>query len=144
MEVSIMLRKQMCSGCAHAPVYDNQGNKVAEKTCHFCRTPDATTVEEQTKRDKKSIEASDRIQIYNHGYYYHHGNGKNGFPQNHTKALELYHKAGELGHAMAYSNIGFCYVNGHGVKVDKEKATHYYELAAMQGNEVARHNLGYY
>ena len=26
--------------------------------------------------------------------------------------------------------------------MDKEKAIHYYELAAMEGNEVARNNLG--
>ena len=31
-----------------------------------------------------------------------------------------------------------------GVEVDIEKAFHYYELAAMGGNETARHNLGLY
>ena len=31
--------KAICSGCAHAPVYDNQGNQVAGKACPFCRSP---------------------------------------------------------------------------------------------------------
>ena len=62
--------------------------------------------------------------------------------QDYNKALELWHRAAEIGYANAYNNIGFCYVNGHGVEVDKEKALHYYELAAMKGDVYARHNLG--
>ena len=30
--------KMICSGCVHAPVYDHEGNVLAE-TCPFCRTP---------------------------------------------------------------------------------------------------------
>ena len=33
-------------------------------------------------------------------------------------------------------------INGRGADVDKKRATHYYELAAMRGNSMARHNLG--
>ena len=56
--------------------------------------------------------------------------------------LELWHRAGDLGHVEAYTNIGYAYSNGEGVEVDAEKATHYYELAAMGGNAQARYNLG--
>jgi len=41
-----------------------------------------------------------------------------------------------------YQCCGCAYELGHGVEVDEEKATHYYELAAMRGDERARYNLG--
>jgi len=68
--------------------------------------------------------------------------GLRGFPQNHTKALELLHRSGELGYASAYINIGHAYDRGRGVEVDKKKAKYYYELAAITGNAVARFDLG--
>jgi len=68
--------------------------------------------------------------------------GIRGFPQDHTKALEYWHRAGELGIAKAYVNIGYAYQYGEGVEVDEKKAIHYYELAAMAGDADARHNLG--
>ena len=63
-------------------------------------------------------------------------------PQDYAKANELYLKAGELGCAGAYYNLGIMYSNGRGVTMDKKKAKHYYELAAINGNVHARHNLG--
>jgi len=62
--------------------------------------------------------------------------------QDYTKALELFHRAAGLGHAGAYNSIAYCYHYGYSVEVDKKKAEHYFELAAMLGNETARHNLG--
>ena len=132
--------KVICSGCIHAPLYDDQGNKVDNKKCAFCRTPAPTTDEEVIRRTKKRIDLDDPIAIFNHANNYH--NGKNGFPQNYAKALELWHRACELGFAEAYCGIGYAYDNGGGVEVDKKKAKHYYELASMMGNETARHNLG--
>ena len=63
-------------------------------------------------------------------------------PSDHTKALELYHRAAELGNAKAYNSIGYAYDYGEGVEVDKKKALHYYEQAAIRGDETARLNLG--
>jgi len=88
----------------------------------------------------KRVEANDPIAIYNHGNYY--SDGRNGLPQDHIKALELWHRAGEHGFAKAYVNIGYAYQYGEGVEVDEKKAIHYYELAAMAGDADARHNLG--
>jgi len=82
---------------------------------------------------------NDPIAIFNHGNYYR--DGRNGFPRDDTKALELWHRASELGYAVAYVNIGLAYDLGIGVEVDKKKAAHYYELAAIGGDEVARYNL---
>ena len=59
-----------------------------------------------------------------------------------AKANELLLKAGDLGCNEAYNNLGNSYYNGHGVEVDKKKAKHYYELAAINGSVQARHNLG--
>ena len=41
--------------------------------------------------------------------------GECGLPQDHMKALELWHRAGELGYALAHNNIGYSYVLVGGV-----------------------------
>ena len=132
--------KVICSGCSYAPVYDNQGNKVAKRTCPFCRTPPPTDNKEIIERLQKRVEVNDSIAILNQGNYYR--DGTNGYPQDYTKALELWHRAAELGYTGAYCRIAYAYSNGEGVDVDKMKAKHHYELAAMGGDEVARSNLG--
>jgi len=131
--------KVICSGCIHAPVYDNEGNIVAEKICPFCRTPGSTSEEVVLDRERNRMEKDDPIAIYNQGCNYHEGACG---PQDNFKALELFHRAGDLGYAGAYLGIGNAYDVGQGVEVDKKKATHYYELAAMKGNALARQNLG--
>jgi len=132
--------KVICSGCVYAPVYDNQGNEVDYKKCPFCRVPTPVGKKEMIKREKERAELDDPIAIYNLGWNYSRGEG--GLPQDLAKALELYHRAGELGDAKAYNSVGNTYHYGRGVEVDKEKAIHYWELAAMKGSVTARHNLG--
>ena len=135
--------KVICGGCIRAPVYDNQGNKVdivKQNQCAFCRVVAPHTMGEANERERKRIELDDPIAIFNLGNDYF--KGTNGYPQDYVKALELLYRAGELGHAMAYSNIGYAHTYGKGVKIDKTKAIHYYEISAMMGNERARHNLG--
>ena len=132
--------KRICSGCVHAPVYDHQGNEVVEKKCPFCRTPAPTSDEEMVTLTLKRIEAEDSNAMCNLGCDYEEGNY--GLPQNYAKAVELWHRAAELGDARACFNIGYAYDMDNGVEVDKKKAAHYYELAAMMGNASARHNLG--
>ena len=78
--------------------------------------------------------------MFNLGEYYR--DGTRGLSRDYTKALELFHRAAELGYARAYNGIGYAYSFGEGVEVDKKKAKHYYELAAMRGNASARYNLG--
>ena len=132
--------KRICSGCSYAPVYDNQGS-IVEKVCAFCRVPTGHVSEKEIViRVEKRIEANDPIAISNRGCEYR--DGEFGFQQDHGKALELWHRAAELGYAAAYSAIGYAYDNGEGVEVDKKKATHYFELAAMGGDATARYNLG--
>ena len=130
--------KMICSGCIHAPVYDNEGNKM-EQTCPFCRTPISSSDEEAIKRINRRVEKGDAHAISNLGFYYANGDG---LPQDYAKAFELWHQAAELGFARAYFNIGASYDSGRGVEVNKKKADHYYELAAIKGNHTARFNLG--
>jgi len=131
--------KQICMGCYYAPVYDNQGNKVDNK-CPFCRIPMPKSDEEANERLKKRVEVNDPIAIYNLGVC--HRDGIHRFPQDMDKALELFYRAGKLGYAEAYCNIGNAYYSGRGVERDEKKANHYYELSAMGGCEGARYNLG--
>jgi len=132
--------KMICSGCCFAPVYDDRGNKVDNQKCPFCRAPHPRTEEEAVEMLMGRFEVNDPLAIYNHGNYCR--DGKCGYSQDYKKALELWHRAAELGYAVAYNNIGYAYYNGKGVKVDKEKAGYYYELSAMGGNVRARYNLG--
>jgi len=137
--------KVICSGCVYAPLYDDQGNEVDNEKCAFCRTPWPESDEEEiVKRYKKRVDLDDPIAINNLGCNYRDGkgNGRYGYTQNYTKALELFHRAAELGYTEAYLNIGCAYKYGEGIEVDMEKANYYYELAAMRGNVIARHNLG--
>ena len=132
--------KVICSGCVCAPVYDNQGNVITEITCPFCRTPRPNTDEEIVKRNEKRLKAGDTEAIFSLGQFY--DQGLYGLPQDIAKALELWHRGAELANAQAYSNIGNCYDIGRGVEVNKKKARHYWELAAIGGNAIARYNLG--
>ena len=86
------------------------------------------------------MKLSDEQAIYNFGGFHHEGT--NGVPQNYSKAIEFWHKAGELGSTEAYYAIGIAYCNGRGAEVDEKKADHFFEIAALRGNVYARFNLG--
>jgi len=65
--------KVICCGCAYAPVYDNQGNRVDEYKCPFCRTEMPSSRKEAVEREKKRVSLDDPIAIYNLGVYYFNG-----------------------------------------------------------------------
>jgi len=127
--------KIICRGCIYA-----MWTSEEKDLCAFCRTPPPDTDEEEVERlrelmDKGNDEAFSQLA----GYY---ARGIQGLPQDRQKANELFLKAGELGSAKGYLNLGISYENGSGVGVDKKKAKLYWELAAMGGNVSARYNLG--
>ena len=134
--------KMICSGCDYAPVYDNLGNEIIERKCPFCRSTVHVSDEEFNERLQKRVELDDAEAIFTLGCNY--SDGDDDFPQDYDKAFELFVRAGELGYAVAYCDVGYAYSNGEGVEIDKKKAKHYYELAAIGGNMNARHNLGLY
>jgi len=132
--------KVICSGCSHAPVYDNQGNEVDNDKCPFCRTPKPSAEKEANERMKERVEANDPNAIFNLAIDYR--DGTCGYSQDYTKALEVYHRAADLDHPKAYCDIGMAYYDGRGVEIDKKKAAHYFELASIKGDVCARYNLG--
>ena len=125
--------KIICSGCIHAVKgMDN------DQLCSFCRTPFPASDEEAIERIEKRIEVGDAAAMHNLGCGYAQGLG--GLPLDYAKAVELWHQAGELGYTTAYNDIGTAYIRG--VERDEKKAIHYWELAAMGGDENGRNNLG--
>jgi TPR repeat protein len=84
----------------------------------------------------KRVEANDAGAIYALGNSYHHG--LNGFQQDHTKAIELYSRAAELGFSKAHCDLSNVYYEGG----DMKNAKFHSEAAAMAGHEVSRYNLG--
>ena len=132
--------KVICLGCIYAMDEEAHGRgKIG--LCAFCRKPQSTSAEEDIKRMKKLMEADNALAFYNFAGFY--DMGTMGMPQDFLKANEFLLKAGELGCHQAYHNLGNYYRYGRNVEVDKKKATHYLELAAMSGSAAARHNLGY-
>ena len=132
--------KIICSGCIYAMILSESTGGGKIDLCAFCRVPNPNSDEEIIKRIKKLIEA-DNAHAF-HQLAGHYVRGDMGMPQDFAKANELYLKAGELGCHEAYHNLGCSYRTGRGVEVDEEKAMHYYELAAMNGDIHARYNLG--
>ena len=127
--------KDICNGCLHAMVESN-----AADLCPFCRTLYAKSDEEYVNRNKILMEKGNADAFYILAGCY--AQGRMGMPQDWAKANELLLKAGELGCAKAYFNLGNAYNNGEGLEVDKEKAKHYWELAAIGGDVLARYNIG--
>jgi len=121
----------------HLTIICNEGKDI----CAFCRTPPASSDEEEINRLKDLLDKGN-ANAYSllAGYY---SKGICGLPQDHRKSNELLLKAGELGCASSYYNLGCIHYNGYGgVEVDAKKAKHYFELSAINGYSTARHNLG--
>ena len=128
--------KVLCNGCIYAV---SSSSSDVYPLCPFCRTPTATSNEEFNDRLKKHAKVDDENAIFQLGNYYN--SGSDGFLQDHEKAFELWHRAGELGLAQGNYNIGFSYLNGSGVERNDKKAKHYWELAAIGVHVNARYNL---
>ena len=135
--------KLICNGCIHAMAIEEtrKGKKDEELgMCPYCRTLRPSSDEEEIERIHKLMERSNANAYYQLAGYY--DSGDYGLQQDWEKANELWLKAGELGCAEAYSRLGYSYEVGRGVEINKEKAKHYWELAAMMGEVQARHILG--
>ena len=129
--------KLLCIGCVLAMVERGGG-----KLCAFCRTPDLNSAKECIKRIKLLMEKGNGDAYYQLAGCY--AQGELGMPQDRPKSNELLLKAGELGCTEAYNKLGNAYYYGDGVEIDKKKAMHYFELAAMNGNVKARYWLGFF
>jgi len=128
--------KRICSGCVLAMMNESGGKQL----CPFCRELNAFSDNEHVNRTKKLMKAGNAEAFNMLGGCY--SIGEMGMPIDWVKATELYLKAGELGSAGGYYNLGQAYRDGTGVEKDFKKAQHYYTLAAMGGDLHARHNVG--
>ena len=128
--------KVVCCGCSYAAFKEDN-----RRLCPFCRGPQRISLGEQIERIKKRAESGDADGMHHLAGFYR--DGDMGLPKDYDKAIELYLRAGELGNATAYYNIGVAYYNGQGVARDRKKAKYYYELGAMGGSVISRHNLGH-
>ena len=135
--------KLICNGCIYAMTIEGvrKGTKKEEMgMCAFCRTLRPISNEEEVRRVKKLMKSGNADACKQLAGYY--ADGVCGMQQDIAKATELWLKAGELGCAEGYYNLGNSYYYGRGVEIDKKKAKHYWELAAMTGDVDARYNLG--
>ena len=127
--------KLICAGCIYA-MLESEGKDL----CAFCRAPPPSSDEERVKQVKRLMDKGNGEGFYQLAGFY--VRGLNGMPQDYQKANELNLKAGELGCAVGYFNLGNSYNSGRGVERDVKQAKHYWELAAIGGSAHARHNLG--
>ena len=136
--------KVICVGCTYEMVKEGVGRgkmKEDDHLCPYCRAPSLISDEEKIKQMKILMENGNGRAFNMIGLCF--ARGSNGMPRHQAKANELFLKAGELGCADAYCNLGIVYRQGEGVEIDMKKATHFFELAAMSGNVIARHRLGH-
>ena len=134
--------KFLCMGCAYTKHKEDMRNgKQREEAgaCAFCREPPSMTDKEVIDRLERGVERNDAPSMKQLGLRYR--DGVDGLQKDLTKALVLFLKAGKLGDADAYNNVGNLYENGNGVEKDMKQARYYYELAAIDGSLIARHNL---
>jgi len=129
--------KAVCGGCIYAMTESEEGQG---ELCPFCRMPSPRSDEEDIKRIEKLMDKGNAV-AFNMVALEYEGGGM-GLPKDHQKDNKLYLKAGELGCAHGYYNLGNSYYHGRGVVMDEKKAKYFYELSAMNGSLHARYNLG--
>ena len=140
-----------CGGCLYAQLKAidkiNQGKANGqawiEYSCPFCRTQMLSNDENHlhVERLEKRVKLGDVCAMRTlSGAYV---NGDLGLPVDHSKAVELAHRAIDLGSADACVDLGSWYYDGGvGLGKNETKAKMYWEVAAKRGDVDARSNLG--
>ena len=132
--------KSLCCGCVYAHLKEDIRNgkeREDQAKCEFCRTPDATTDEEEVERINAGIERNNANSMEQLAVHYI--NGTAGLRKDLTKAIELLEKAGRHGIASAYGRLAYFYYGKS--DNDMKKAKYYLELAAIGGCIISRNNL---
>ena len=101
--------KTLCMGC-NVAAGEGAFKGDLKHLCAFCRTPSPLTNEEFIQRCWKRVELNDtKAMTLLAGRY---KEGCRGVPQNIEKALELFHRAAELGSCIAHNALGSFYFDG--------------------------------
>ena len=124
--------KSICKGCVHS--LDQSGN--ASK-CPCCNSDRGIKKDETVEELSVWVEANDPGAICMLAFCYNHG--LKGLQQDHSRAVELYARAADLGYNDAHFGLGDIYREGGNLK----KAKFHFEAAAMAGDESARCIIGY-
>lgn len=134
-----------------APVLENdrvhraQSTRIAElvqkmKTEQSARKQRAQMLAQYQQKDAEfQPQQEDPEELYRQGLRYETGDG---VAQDDGKALNLYRRAAELGHADAQMKLGYFYHNGKGTSQNYTEAVKWHRKAAEQGLSVAQYNLG--
>jgi len=128
--------KIICNGC----IYAMKMSEGAKDMCAFCRTPTISSDKEVESLNKLMEKGGHAYAANVLGCYYK--GGLNGMPKDDQKAKELWLKAGELGCASGYYNLGRLYGIDNGIESENVRGMYYYELAAINGSLGARFELG--
>ena len=131
--------KILCRGCSIASAQDKT-RQSDESPCPFCRKPVADSTEEEHIRIERRVELNDPNAIFMLGFDCFMG--EQGSEQDIDKALELFHRAADLGSIDAHNILGTMYGRGIEVPEDNKKTKYHFEIAAIAGHVLARHNLG--
>lgn len=130
--------ERLCLGCIISVERNNKGKKL----CPFCRA--------DTERSYDVNKGEERRMKINHARTFaavghRHLQGLYGVRQDLNKAMELLLQGAHLGSKDALHNLAVVYHRGHGgeVPIDKDKAKHFYSLAAIKGNSMSRLALGH-
>jgi len=106
-----------------------------KRSCAFCRVPAAKNDPEWIKMTEDRIDKGDVKAMVNLAGLYR--------TRDEAKALELYHRAADLGSPGALGRLGYCFLEGElGVIRDEEKCWRYLEDSAKKGDAHARCILG--
>jgi TPR repeat protein len=110
-------------------------------SCAFCRVPVPEKDSEFVKQFEQRVDKGDVKAMLNLAAKYR--DGQDGLARDEEKALELMHRAADLGHPEALGWFGKCFWEGVcGVIQDAEKGVAYWEDAAKKGDATSRCILG--
>jgi hypothetical protein len=101
--------KIICVGCSwRVSKEEHSRTGVISGICAFCRTPKARTNKESMRRLNKLVNNGNAAAHF--GLPTCYTKGVHGLLKNWTRTQELYLRAGELGCAEAYANLGVIYL----------------------------------
>ena len=121
--------KDICKGCICKQKMNDVKNGTAhEQKCAFCRQSPPNIVKAIKKLMKKNNPDAFMCMAFKHKL------GEDGVLQSDTKALEMFIRAAELGHANAFEKLGYHYQCGIAVEQNISKAMEFYEVGAKKGS----------
>ena len=126
--------KVICFGCEYANMIREDGMRLLNHSCPFCRNSTPRTKEEWDKQRMKRIEANDPIAMSQEGACRYNKGDCHG-------AFKYLSKAADMD-ADAHYKLSLMYREGLGVEKDEGKEMYHTEEAAIGGHPNARYNLG--